>query len=533
MLDVLSLAPEPLVPDSPVLFMVSGGSDSTALLLRAIEGSTRLEGDVAPLNARRPSFCVLHVNHCLRGADADADEAFVRELCERLGVSVYVTRADVGRLSRESGRNVEEVAREVRYRAAWDLLSEQARAHGVDPRCGRVLVAHTADDRAETFVMRLMHGAGVSGLAGMRRTCGLVERPLIDETRADLRRFLNSRGQSWREDKTNHENALDRSYVRNRVLPAIVERKPAFARTLARTVDVLSCEDDYLESQAREAYGLVAARWPQGSVSLGVRDLCDMHTAVARRVVRLALQDVLGEQAVRAARLELSHIDAVLDLAREGRGSLRLPLDTDIRVARAQVVLTPASSAGCMPKDDVELLPNRCVRWGAFEVGARGVEFDPKVFGATSFDDAVRPPCDCRASLSMRRGIPFARGLDEARGDGQVPRGFEAPVLGRDWCVIDADVAQAGGLWVGPPRKGERMVPFGSDAPKLVLDVLADAGIPAHMRSWVPIVRVGAVAEDARVVWACGARADVRAACGPDTESALALWVTEPLVCGA
>ena len=137
----------------------------------------------------------------------------------RLGVELRVVRADVPALvrgaSRADERNLEEVARRVRYGAAWDLACELCARRGVAPQGARVLLAHTADDRAETFLMRVITGAGLTGLVGLRPTCGIVVRPLLGQTREELREELRERGIGWREDATNEEDVALRSYVRH------------------------------------------------------------------------------------------------------------------------------------------------------------------------------------------------------------------------------------------------------------------------------------------------------------------------------
>ena len=241
MYEALNAVPAPVVAASPLIVMVSGGSDSTALLMRCATAPVDPMDGRGPRMLERGNLCVLHVNHCLRGEESDGDEAFVRDLCAELGVACRVERVDVPALVR-AGANMEEAARQVRYDLAWRLASERARAQGLAVEAARIFVAHTADDRAETFLMRALSGSGLTGLVGMRPTRGIVVRPLIECTREELRDGLRKQGIGWREDSTNAGDEATRSYVRHHIVPAFEERNPAFCKTLGRTLDALTCE---------------------------------------------------------------------------------------------------------------------------------------------------------------------------------------------------------------------------------------------------------------------------------------------------
>ena len=490
MIEVLNTQPMPAAADAPVVLMVSGGSDSTAMLVRAARDEIDLQDGRGPRRLPGHALHVLHVNHCLRGPDADADERFVVDLCAELGVDCRTARVDVPGAVASGGGNVEEVARLMRYAAAWDLVLDLAEEKRCDPRAIRVLVAHTADDRAETFLMRAVTGAGSGGLSGMRRTHGLVVRPVLDRTRAELRRYLDEQGVAWCEDATNAEDAALRSYIRNRVVPPIAARCPDYASVLSRGLDVLADEDDLLDRLARDAYGRVCAASAvsraAGAAVLDAGRLCALDPALARRVVRIALGDLLGADGFERARFERAHVEAVLSLARARCGSATLPLDVDARVARGAVVLTYGARR---PPADAALPVPGSATWGGWTLEALLVDVPDGV-----------DPVSAAAALSSERS---ALGLVE----------------GRDFAIADARVAAGGALLAGSPRDGERMAPFGLGAEKAVRDVLADAGVPGSLRRWSPIVRSAA----GEVVWAVGARLDARAAWRASTGRLLVL----------
>lgn len=499
MIDALAARPLPPSPSSPVILMVSGGSDSTALLVRAARGELDLADGRGPARVEPGRLHVLHVNHCLRGAASDGDELFVRDLAARLGVPCTAERVDVGALA-AAGANMEEQARLARYRLAWELAGRLAGEAGVPRESARIAVAHTADDRAETFLMRACSGAGAGALAGMRRARGIVVRPLLGETRESLREGLRAAGQGWREDATNAEDDHLRSYMRNRVVPLMRRRNPSFTRTLSGALDVLADEDALLDRLA--ARELEAARLEGGGPGLARLDaarLASAEPALARRTVRLALQGLLGEGGWREARIEARHIEALLGLARSGRGSSTLPLGIDARVWRGALeVRLPGGGAGAatpckpVPPDEELPVPGEVVR-GGLVLRARPVEV-PR--GAAM-------PGWARA-FARRRASEL--GLEEGRG----------------YALADADaVARAAGggarLVAGPPRAGERMRPFGMDGSKLVSDLLREAGVPARARGEVPVVRARGADGGLACVWVGGIRLDARAAYGPGT----------------
>ncbi len=226
----------------PVVAMVSGGADSVALL-RWLVGS----------KAAGQWLSVLHVNHRLRGEAAGSDAEFVERLCGELRVLCRVVAYDVGAYAEEAGLNVEDAGRRVRYRFADEELDARCTEAGVEPAAGRIATAHTFDDRAETMIMRLAQGTGVSGLVSPPYRRGRVVRPLLDCTRADVTGYLAALGQTWREDATNLDTSRLRARVRADVVPLLREINPRFDTTLARTLRVMSEEDDLLDGEAAEA----------------------------------------------------------------------------------------------------------------------------------------------------------------------------------------------------------------------------------------------------------------------------------------
>ncbi|MBQ9001433.1 MAG: tRNA lysidine(34) synthetase TilS [Eggerthellaceae bacterium] len=297
---------------TPVLLMVSGGSDSTALAYAAAE--LRDEGTLGAL-------AMLHVNHELRGADSDADERFVEKLASELAIPFTCEAIDVAAIAREEGGNVEAVARRERYAAAQEALAELCRRESVPVAQGRIFVAHTADDRVENFYMRSIVGTGPGGFRSMRYANGQVMRPLLDCGREDLRGYVIGRIERelpvvrdgdeslWREDATNAHTDRFRAYVRHEIIPRAEERNPQLLATLTRSMNLIGDEDDMLDDIANTLFEqLVVWLEPAEEGCVLSPLLIAERTPMQRRVVMKALERFLGAD----ERIDTSTVEAVL-----------------------------------------------------------------------------------------------------------------------------------------------------------------------------------------------------------------------------
>ena len=195
------------------LVALSGGADSVALL--------RMLAD------ERQDIEALHCNFHLRGEESDRDERFCRQLCGQLGVPLHVEHFDTERYARENGISIEMAARQLRYR--WfKQMRERLGAR-------QIAVAHHRDDQAETVLLNLLRGTGLRGLAGMHSRSGEIVRPLLDYSKADILRYLDSIGQPYVTDSTNLEPCTLRNRLRLEVLPLLNELNPQASLHLAQT----------------------------------------------------------------------------------------------------------------------------------------------------------------------------------------------------------------------------------------------------------------------------------------------------------
>jgi tRNA(Ile)-lysidine synthase len=289
-------------PGSRVLVALSGGSDSVALTLLLLD------------LARHGDFTIVglaHFNHQLRPT-ADRDQQFCASFAEKLGVPLSAETADVRAYAEANALSLEDAARRLRY----DFLERTAAAAVAD----RIAVGHTEDDQAVTFLLKLMRGAGLTGLAGIYPRRGLVIRPLLETSRLDLHAVLASRHQDWVEDESNEDLSIPRNRVRHRVIPELDRAyggatRPAIARAAA-----LAREDgQWLDEQAQRSFSQVAVRTNDG-VELDVSDLTRTPPPVVRRVLLLALRAMAGNREV-----SLQHVEAVKGVLEGTDGGVDVP----------------------------------------------------------------------------------------------------------------------------------------------------------------------------------------------------------------
>jgi tRNA(Ile)-lysidine synthase len=302
-----------------VLCALSGGADSVALLHILLALQER--GELVLAGAA-------HFNHGLRGADADADEQFCRELSAAFALRFEAGRGNVAERARAEKRSIEDMARTARY----EFLTDAAACLSADV----IAVAHTRDDQAETFLLRLIRGAGTRGLGAIRPRAGRVIRPLIDLRRETLRSYARRRGLAHREDATNADVGIPRNRVRHELLPYLErEFSSGIVEVLAREAASAQEDEDRLTAEAIELVASVVLT--STPVTIDAEALGRLHPALAARVAREALRRAAGGRFV-----GFDHIRRFLEFVREARdgSALSLPGQQAVREG-SRVVFRP------------------------------------------------------------------------------------------------------------------------------------------------------------------------------------------------
>lgn len=494
---------------APVVLMVSGGADSTALALMACTGALDIDDGRGRARIARERLHVLHVNHHLRGVASDGDEAFVRDLCARLGLPLCVEHAQFAELG---GKNLEGAAREVRYAAARRYVRELSAAAGTPRSAARILTAHTSSDRAETFFMNAIKGSGAAGLSSIPRRRNIIVRPLLDRTHEELVRYLEVAGQPWREDESNQDTSYLRNFVRHRLMPLAAERNASVERSISAACDILGDEDALLARMAATALRGCTRRHTAGVMVIDANRLAAAEVAIARRVVRLAVSELNDD-----ARLEMRHVEAVLACVAAGSGSATLPDGIDARVEFGTLSLRTPTEREAPTTGWLSVPGSICV--------AGGCELVAELVRPAAGEDPV----------DLARGV-FALGHNGAAGRAALPDGGDAgfraasvlidaaalgyaphdlPNLAQDqrWGASEAAVDTLSGLrlWVDVPTPGDVMCPFGMHGrSKKLSDILNEARIPLRERALTPVLRTR---PGGAIVWAAPVRLDDRFKC--------------------
>jgi tRNA(Ile)-lysidine synthase len=291
-----------LAPGDRVLAGVSGGADSVCLVLVLKE----LGYDVA----------IVHVNHGLRGQASDDDETFTRTLAGHLGLKFFTRKVVL------IAGNVEAAGRDARK----DFFNELAGQHGFT----KVALAHTRQDRIETFFLNLLRGAGTPGLASMRAVSGTTIRPLIEARREDIEAYLEEKQQTWRTDVSNFDLDFARNRLRHAVIPKLAsEFNPNLVETLSRTAEILESEDAWMCTLTAEWLCKNGTKEEDGFV-IKVEPLQFETVALVRRVMRAALR----QAGSRLHDVSFDQIEAIRALLQDGKSGKFVEIPRGIQVAR-------------------------------------------------------------------------------------------------------------------------------------------------------------------------------------------------------
>ncbi|MDD3926503.1 MAG: tRNA lysidine(34) synthetase TilS [bacterium] len=443
-------------PGDRVVAAVSGGPDSVVML--HLLNRLRFEIDF--------SLHVAHLDHMFRGEQSRLDAEFVGRLAESMGLDHTVKAIDVPDYrSHHNISSAQEAARIVRYA----FLAKTAECIGANV----IAVAHNADDQVETVLQNLIRGAGPEGLRGMAYHSGMIARPLLDTSRADIEKYCDIHGLETRIDASNDSMYYTRNRIRHRLLPLLESFNPAVRQAVSKASRLLTIDDEYLDTLALRAYDEL---WSGEEERLSFPDegLARLHPALRRRVLRLAVERIKGD----LRDITLGHIEAMEALLEKNVGaSADLPGLTVYR-----------------------------------DYGRLVVGFRPPSTEDTGLVAELQVPGE---NLLPQFGIRIRiAGLPSPEAAQVTP--------GRWRLALDA-AALPGPLAVRFRRPGDRIHPFGMTGSKKLQDLFVDAKIPRWQRGEVPLLTAGD-----EIVWVIGLRAGSRWLARHDTVESI-LLEAEPL----
>lgn len=423
-----------IIQGDSVLVGFSGGPDSTCLLylLHTLKEKYQLQ------------IHALYINHNLRPAEVTIEIAFCRQFCEGIGIPFMVESIDVASYCNEHRMNKQEAARELRYQVFGKAAAEI--------KANKVALAHNVDDQAETLFMRLVRGAGPTGLAGIPVQRGNIIRPLLEIGRQEIERFLEMKNIVPVTDSSNLKEDYFRNMIRLRLMPMLKQANPNLLQSLAHTMEILREEERYLEILVTKTLMRLISRKSQKRIELFLSPLEAMETVILRRVLRRAISETEGLKCI-----GFLHIEDIIALVRNGKNGDRLVLPKNIRVIREYALLVITSEDPVRIAEYTLDLPGKAVVVGVGHVVTADME---------------------------EESIQF--------GDGKVS------------VLLDAGKMNFP-LTVRPRRTGDYFYPIGFGRKKKLQDFFVDMKIPRDERDSIPVV---VSADD--IVWIAGHRADER-----------------------
>lgn len=466
-----------LQPGQSVLVAVSGGPDSVALL--------SILHDLAP--AWKLSLTVVHGNYGLRGVESDEDATFVTALCRRLNVPCLVRPLHVREREPGASSSLQARAREVRYRLFHDL----AQALPVD----RVALGHTADDQAETVLLRMLRGAGLRGLAGMPYTRErLFIRPLLGVTRREILSYLAAVGLSYRSDSSNAKSVYLRNRVRQEVLPVLTSLTPSVTRLLARQADIVRADDELLDRLAARRLRRVMRRGDPNTIVLDRAAFRRHPTALQRRMLRLAIRGLAPASAGPRSDQVLS---ILASLATNRSGAAWTIGQLIVRSGQGTVEVTVRSGRAPVPEPD-------------------GVSRKDATVAASEVVTCGSLPSV--ASWSPTGEVVRLRSVTQARGQALLKHPSSATAL------FDADRLLLP-LTIRSWQPGDWFVPVGMGGRRKKLqDYFTDAKLSRSVREHIPLLL-----SQEQIAWIVGQRIDARFAATASTTRFVLASVTGPV----
>jgi tRNA(Ile)-lysidine synthase len=445
-----------------LLVAVSGGQDSVCLLhiLAGLKQELGIDLHIA------------HLNHRLRGRDAEADAEYVAGLAKRLDIPATIDSRDVKLYQKQHRLSLEEAAREVRY----DFLSAVAKKAGAH----KVAVGHTSDDHIETLLMHLVRGSGINGLRGLipatkLKTSGgslAVIRPLLCLSRRDTVAYCRARRLKPRLDASNLSVEPLRNKVRHHLVPELKKYNPQISQVLVRLSRTATDDLAFIDAEARRIMDTVC-KVEKDSVAIEKKSFLALPPAIQRRLLRLSVESLLGS----LKDIEAGHIEDIMESLEKPAGRvLELPPGLCFTIEYDRYVLAPESLSLC-------------------PFPAMAGETELKIPGRT-----VLPGWEVNAAIIKP---------DQFKTKGSEVNDYSA-------CFDFGEVSKK--ITVRRRLPGDRFQPLGMARPKKLNIFMIDARIPRKWRDCVPIVCCGGT-----ILWVVGYRIDERYKVRPDTKKVLRL----------
>jgi len=440
-----------------IIVAVSGGPDSICLLhilykLKEIFNIT---------------LYAAHLNHCLRGDEADKDEEYVKEFCNKLGIECFTKKIDINKLSKERGISSESAGREARYEFFDELLKKL--------EAQKIALAHNANDQAETVLMRIMRGTGMEGLVGIKPVrSNIFIRPLINIKRENIEKYCKENNLNPRIDKTNLESIYTRNKIRLELIPYLQKNfNKDIINVLNRLADTIIIDNDYLDKISKEKYNTYCEN-KAGKVII-YKGAFSEEKAILNRIIRKAINNLKGN----LYDIEKIHIKNLIELQKCNTGKkINLPNGIIAFNNYGDIELTLGEKFRNKPDNDEYILyidRENIIESFNLKVSLRLINKDEKInFKENSF-------------------VKY----------------------------FDFDSAPKN-IYLRTRRNGDKFTPLGMKGSKKLKDLFIDLKVPKEERDTIPIIVF-----DDEIVWIVGYRISEKYKINKNTKKILEIKITE------
>ena len=436
-----------LNPDSKIVVGVSGGADSVCLLKVLLELKQEYNLDLF----------VVHVNHGIRGLEANKDQDYVMEICRDWEIKAKAYFVNIRKLSRKLRISEEEAGRDARYKIFNKVLKNLSFDY--------IAVAHNREDRAETVMLNIIRGAGLDGLCGMPIKQGRIIRPLFNSSRTEIEAYLESSKISYCIDSTNLSNDYSRNRIRNMLFPKIKEWFNVDpTNQLLRLSDLANPERDYLAKEANKYYNValikeVLSGTDNDEIILSTQYLDSLSIAIIKRIIRLAWERINSDR----KNLESVHVDQILSLCQNSRTgkTVSLPNRIEAIISYERLIFSKSN------KKKVKSFSHIIVKEGITEVSEIGGALQSRVIDQ---DEYIKISSNERTKESDYTQF---FNLDLFKGD----------------------------ILIRTRLDGDRIRPYKLDGVKKLKDYFIDQKVPRDQRTIIPLI-----AQDNKIAWVIGMR---------------------------
>jgi len=426
-----------IVKDESLLVAFSGGPDSVCLLkvLSMLKEELKI------------SLKSIYVNHQLRLDEIPLEIEFCKKFCNSLSIPLIVKSIDVINYSQKEKISKQEAARELRYKTFYETAFEL--------NADKIVTAHTADDQAETLLIRLIRGSGPLGLSGIPPVRQKIIRPLIEVERSEIEAFIDANNLNFMFDSSNLSDRYLRNRIRNLIMPEIKKINPSAVKTIQRTADIYRSEERYFDAIVTKSMMKMISRKNDQSIELFIAPLEITDPVIIRRILRRAIDATKGLRGI-----TFIHIEDIIKLIKTGKSGDRLYLPDNIRVIKSYSVLKITCEE-----------PQRLTQHIFQETG--------KVYLK-------------EASMTLSCNLTDAKEIDNL-GDS------------KKTAIINADKITFP-IFIRSRENGDYFYPLGFGKKKKLQDYFVDEKIPRDERDTIPLL----INNNGDIIWVVGYRIDER-----------------------